>query len=188
MGFFSLDKKEDRDFLASRINKATGKSLLQEQIDHETKILNDKSIGFNIEKSTEVNAESASLKKGNKYGNRVFKRYGYTWRSEYECQVYLILVDLQRIGSIKNLKVGVIFRFVHNNIKIARYIADFTFEVNDKLYIWDAKHRQTERQLKFLWQRKMMKAFFDLEITCVYKNETNIVDLIDKYRNNGLQT
>lgn len=117
--------------------------------------------------------------KKNKYGNKIFKKDGYTWRSEYEYTCFLILKKLEAKGLIYNLKIGEIFKFIYNNVYIAKYISDFSFKINNEFsgeiqIVVDAKHKQTEKQLKFVWQKKMMKAFYDQEITIFYKNETNI--------------
>lgn len=178
----SLDDERDKEFLSKRINKQTGRTLLDEALEarlkarpqvHQSENANVTDIGIDKSKIESTN-------KRQKYGNRIFKKDGYTWRSEFEYQVWLILKDYQKKKVIYDLRIQIEYKFEYNNVYIARYIADFVFFIskNNLEVIADAKHRQTAKQLKFVWQKKMMLAFYEKPITCIFSGETDIQKLL----------
>lgn len=148
--------------LLARIKGKSGKSLLAEQLEHEA------SLGSNIE-----------TKKHNKYRNEKFvDPEGIKWASLWEYNCYLILRDIEKKGIIRNLKTQRIFKFVHNDVHIATARLDFSFEIEIRGFwieiIADAKSKIISKMQRFIWQTKMMKAFYHTDILVFLKNESDV--------------
>ena len=88
---------------------------------------------------------------------------GHTFHSKKEASRYTELKFLQKAGSIKGLELQPKFDFVHNGIKICRYIADFRYiDVDlDQVIIEDVKGVLTQL---YKIKKKLLRAFYGFEI------------------------
>ena len=157
----STSNPEDRKLLA-RIKGQSGRSLLEEQELHEA------SLGSQVKE-----------KKHNKYRNEKFiDGDGIKWASLWEYNCWLILRDIEKKGIIRSLKRQRIFKFVHNGIHIATARLDFSFEIevqgNWIEIIADAKSEIISKMQRFLWQTKMMQAFYQIDILVFIKGRTDV--------------
>ena len=84
--------------------------------------------------------------------------------SKGERDRYNDLALLQRAGKISDLQKQVRFDFIHNGIKICSYVADFTYVENGQKVTEDWKSKITRKNPTYIIKRKMMKAFYGIEI------------------------
>lgn len=84
--------------------------------------------------------------------------------SKSERDRYHELTFLQRAEKISGLQKQVRFDFVHNGIKICSYIADFAYVENGQKVIEDRKSKITAKNPVYVIKKKLMKAFFGIEI------------------------
>jgi hypothetical protein len=119
-----------------------------------------------------------------KYGNRKARVDGITFDSIHEAERYIVLRDMERIGTIKNLRLQVPFELIpaqreegqcyvrgpHRGEKrpgkvierAVTYIADFTYYgANGELVVEDAKGVRTE---VYKIKRKLMLYFKGIRI------------------------
>jgi hypothetical protein len=102
--------------------------------------------------------------KKNKYGaKRVKTKDGLTFDSKREYARWLDLVLLERAGEITMLERQVPFVFELNNVRIGKYIADFTYLENDErdYIVEDSKGFRTDMYRR---NKKMVLAFYGIEI------------------------
>lgn len=112
---------------------------------------------------------------GNRYGRvKIFEADNMKWRSKWEYECYVQLKKLEKFDVIQNLETQIPYVFEHNNIRIGKFIADFRFEKNGKLYVADSKSIQTKKHLRVKWQINCMKAFYGLEVIIFLQNHTNV--------------
>ncbi len=102
--------------------------------------------------------------KKSKYNNVKVEADGYTFDSKKEYSRYLDLKAQVKSGIISELQHHVTFTFVHNGIKIGGYEADFTYNKGGKEVVEDVKSKATIGLPVYRLKKKMMKAFFNLEI------------------------
>ena len=107
--------------------------------------------------------KQAKKKKGNKYGNKKVTVSGVTYDSKGEYQRECALKIQEKSGIIKNLKRQVRFSFIHNNVKICDYIADWAYTIVETgtPVIEDWKGFETDM---FKLKSKMMKAFYGIDV------------------------
>ena len=104
----------------------------------------------------------------NKYGNRKTVVDGVTFASKKEALRYSELRLLEKAGKIRYLRLQPHFDFVHNGVKICRYVADFEYmdvELNRQI-TEDVKVKATAT-LVFNIKRKMMLAFYGIEVKLI---------------------
>lgn len=158
----NINDPKVREMLANKIDKNTGKKVLDLPLEE----------GLSRKISLTSNKESpGSVAKKQKYGNKCFWEDGIYWRSIWEHQCYKQLQVLERTGEIEKLELQKKFEFVHNGVRIGAYVSDFTFYYLGNYVVADAKHEQTEKQHKFTLQKKLMKAFYSIDILMIYKSK-----------------
>lgn len=97
----------------------------------------------------------------NKYGAKRTEVDGITFHSKREAARYQDLKLLERAGAIKELKLQVQYSFELNDVRICRYFADFVYRENGRQVVEDSKGKRTK---DYMIKKKMMKAFFAIEI------------------------
>ena len=85
--------------------------------------------------------------------------------SEAEAKRFAQLKLELRCGTISNLELQPSYPFVVNDIKITTYKADFRYARDGEWVIEDVKGNKDYLTDVFKYKRKMMKAFYGLEIT-----------------------
>jgi len=102
--------------------------------------------------------------KKSKYNNVKVEADGYTFDSKKEYSRYLDLKAQVKSGTISELQHHVTFTFVHNGIKIGNYEADFTYNKGGKEVVEDVKSKATIGLPVYRLKKKMMLAFYNIEI------------------------
>ena len=97
----------------------------------------------------------------NKYRNVKTEVDGIVFHSKREAARYTDLKLLERAGQIKDLRIQVPFLFELNDVRICKYFADFVYRENGKEIVEDCKGKRTK---DYMIKRKLMKAFFAIEI------------------------
>jgi hypothetical protein len=122
--------------------------------------------------STATGGEQSCIvesKKGNanKFGARKCVEDNITFDSEKERDRYRELKLLLHAGEIKDLSVHHQFRFVHNEVRIADYFADFVYRMtcNNALVIEDVKgYKKGAAYQNFRIKKSLMLAFWGFEV------------------------
>lgn len=96
-----------------------------------------------------------------KYGNIKVSYDGLRFDSKKECERYKLLKILEKKGHIQDLKTQVKYAFEYNNVKIGKYIADFTYTESGKFIVEDVKGVRTPL---YKFKAKLLKAFHGIEI------------------------
>lgn len=96
-----------------------------------------------------------------KYGNVKTEVDGITFHSKREAARYQDLRLLERAGTIKDLQIQVPYLFELNDVKICKYFADFVYSEDGRQVVEDSKGKRTK---DYMIKRKLMKAFFAIEI------------------------
>lgn len=99
-----------------------------------------------------------------KYNNVKKEVDGKKFDSTKESKRYLELKSMVERGEISELHEQVKFTFAHNGVKICSYIADFTYNKNGKEVVEDVKSEMTKKLPVYKTKKKMMVAFFGIEI------------------------
>jgi len=99
-----------------------------------------------------------------KYNNVKKEVDGKKFDSTKESKRYLELKSMVERGEISELHEQVKFTFAHNGVKICSYIADFTYSKNGKEVVEDVKSEMTKKLPVYKIKKKMMVAFFGIEI------------------------
>lgn len=99
-----------------------------------------------------------------KYNNVKKEVDGKKFDSTKESNRYLELKSMVERGEISELHEQVKFTFAHNGVKICSYIADFTYSKNGKEVVEDVKSEMTKKLPVYKMKKKMMVAFFGIEI------------------------
>lgn len=97
----------------------------------------------------------------NKFGNERVVTDDGTFDSKAEHYRWCQLKLLERAGEIRNLKRQVRFKFEHNGVHIADYIADFTYFEGNEYVAEDKKGYETD---VFRLKAKMLKAFYGITV------------------------
>lgn len=100
-------------------------------------------------------------KKRPKYRNTKTVLDGVKFDSLKEARRWQQLAIMQSHGIIKGLQRQVAFPLVVNGNKIAKYIADFQYELNGERIIEDVKGFRTR---EFIMKSKLMKACLGIEV------------------------
>lgn len=183
-----MEDPGDRAFLASRINKATGKTLLEEQIEHELKVSSGSkgTIGPEDKSSTSLAdlSRSPDKKTYNHYRNTIHKKFGVTYRSVWEYECFLVLKDLEDRRVITDLRTQVKYEFVHEGQYLLSFVPDYEFKLTtDEGYdvprvVCDAKSEITLKAQRFRWQVNCMAAFEKVPIFVFIKNVHDVADYV----------
>lgn len=109
------------------------------------------------------------IKKRSKYGNRKTVVDGITFDSAKEAKRWGELKQMVRSGLINGLDRQRKYRFEHNGILIGSYIGDFAYwkRVNgvQTYFLEDVKSEMTRKLPVYRLKKKLMLAFFEIEIT-----------------------
>lgn len=103
-------------------------------------------------------------KSRSKYNNVKKEVDGKKFDSTKESKRYLELKSMVERGEISELHEQVKFTFAHNGVKICSYIADFTYNKDGKEVVEDVKSEMTKKLPVYKMKKKMMVAFFGIEI------------------------
>ena len=107
------------------------------------------------------------MKRKNKYFN---KRTKSGFDSKGESRRYNELILLERANEITELVCQPRFDFIYNNIKICYYKADFSYKNKEgDLVVEDYKSSYTAKLPVYRLKKKLMKAFYDINIVEVIK-------------------
>lgn len=100
-----------------------------------------------------------------KYGAIPIVIDGQKFASTTEGMRYKELALLQRVGKITQLETQVPFLMEVNDVKICKYIADFTYWADGKFIVED---RKGVRTATFNLKKKLMKAIHGIDILITY--------------------
>jgi len=103
-------------------------------------------------------------KSRSKYNNIKAEVDGKKFDSTKESKRYLVLKSMVERGEISELHEQVKFTFVHNGVKICSYVADFTYNKDGKEVVEDVKSEMTKKLPVYKMKKKMMFAFYGIEI------------------------
>lgn len=99
-----------------------------------------------------------------KYGNKKITIDGITFDSKKEGRRYQELKLLERAGEIFHLELQPRYDFHHNGVNLGFYKADFKYVENGELVVEDVKSEITKKHPVYRLKKKMMKAFYGIEI------------------------
>jgi len=168
-----INVKTDKDFLKKHRDPKTGKTLLEIATDDAMKHM-----GESLLKRFEEEPRS-------KAGNKKVVRHGMVFDSKWEYDCWLQLNLLEKKGVIRNLKHHETYKFEYNGVYLTRMVPDFQFELKCgkewKLVVADAKSPYTMKMNRAGLAKRMMRAFYGLEVqmfilgvTDVYKTVQNL--------------
>lgn len=100
----------------------------------------------------------------NKYRNRRVEVDGVKFDSAKEARRFQDLWLLEKSGVIKGLDRQKRYVFELNGVRIGSYVADHTYTENGKFIVEDVKSEFTRKLPMYRLKKKMMKAFFGIEI------------------------
>lgn len=105
-------------------------------------------------------------KKRNKYHNLKTVVDGVTFDSKREAAHYVVLKKMLDEGVIKDLERQKSYTFIHNGHKLCRYVADFVYidVCSGKVIVVDVKSYYTAKMPLYKLKKKMMRAFFGIDI------------------------
>lgn len=113
---------------------------------------------MNVEEYKLLAAKNA---KRGKYNNVASQVDGFRFDSKREGMKWLQLRQWERSGEISNLRRQVVFPLVVNGVLVAKYRADFTYDLNGKSVIEDVKGVKTDA---YRLKRNLMLAIHGIEI------------------------
>lgn len=96
-----------------------------------------------------------------KYGARKQEIDGIVFDSKMEASRYSELKLREYAGEIESLIVHPIFPIVVNDVKICKYIADFSYYEGEKKIIEDVKGFRTR---DYILKKKLVKALYGFDI------------------------
>ncbi len=99
-----------------------------------------------------------------KYGNKKVTAFGMKFDSKGEYARYLFLKDAEKQGNIINLQCQVAFKIDVNGQHICKYIADFTYLVNNVMIVEDFKGIETAI---FRLKKKLMLAVLNIDVKVI---------------------
>lgn len=89
---------------------------------------------------------------------------GRKFDSKGECERYKVLREREERGEIVGLKCQISFPLIVNGERIARYVADFSYERDGVTIVEDFKSPITAKTATFAMKRKLMKAIHGIDI------------------------
>lgn len=148
---------KDREFLAKKFDKTTGKSLLQIMLEaskesgQKMNAILDKN---EVKKEFRAGSEDEPKKKKSKYSNQRVEIDGIKFDSLKEASHYRELKFKEKAGLIKELQHHRIFKLVVNGVHICSYEADFVYKERDAYSKW----RRVVADVKTAWFLKDTKS------------------------------
>ncbi len=112
------------------------------------------------------------MAKRTKYGNQKCVYQGMKFDSKLELQRWQFLNDCLKKGKIKELKRQQRIQVILGRNRVCDYIADFSYEINNKTIYEDVKGVVTAI---FRLKAKLIKVIYDIDIKIVKKE--NITSL-----------
>ncbi len=112
----------------------------------------------------DASAVNELYQKKSKYRNTKVVIDGITFDSKKEGERYRILKMLEKAGEISALSLQTKYPFEYNGFKIASYIADFTYMKDRKYVVEDVKSAHTRKLPVYRLKKKLLKAFYGIEI------------------------
>lgn len=103
----------------------------------------------------------------NKYSNCPVTVDGEHYDSKREMLYHQDLKNLQRAGEIRNLKRQPKYLLEVGGMKIATYIADFSYEEKGRTKVVDVKSPITARNPAFKLKQKLMRAIHGIDVEVV---------------------
>lgn len=100
----------------------------------------------------------------NKYNNKITYIDNIRFSSRREAMHYVYLRELEKKGTIKNLRLQVPFPFIYEGKKIFKYVADFVYEDDFGAHVIDVKGVSTQL---FRLKKKLIEAQYKIEIEIV---------------------
>jgi hypothetical protein len=122
--------------------------------------------------AAEYKALNAPTKKGRYGSNKRIKTDEGNFDSKGEYSRWCALKQFQKRGEITELERQVEFPFIHNDLLICIYVADFTYAVSDALRVEDFKGRIITPEFRMKW--KMMEAFYGITVRTVTSARADI--------------
>ncbi|MTI10206.1 DUF1064 domain-containing protein [Curvivirga aplysinae] len=102
--------------------------------------------------------------KPRKYRNEPVIVHGVRYASRKEFRRHGDLKLLERAGQISDLKFQPKFKFELNGIKICEYWADYSYIESGANVVEDVKSPSTRKDKVYVLKKKLMKAFFNIDI------------------------
>lgn len=103
-------------------------------------------------------------KPGSKYNNEKTFVGSKKFDSKKEAARYSELLLLRRAGKIKNLRLQVRYKFEKDGVPICAYVADFVYKEKGETIVEDVKSAFTRKNPVYRIKKKLMRAFFGIEI------------------------
>ncbi len=99
-----------------------------------------------------------------KYGSKNTIIDGVSFDSKKEALRFVQLRQLEKDGKIRQLELQKRFDFVLNDVKICSYVADFVYFTDERRVVEDVKSEFTKKLPVYRIKKKMMKAFFNIDV------------------------
>ena len=99
-----------------------------------------------------------------KYRNEPVVQDGERFDSKKEAARYAELQVLERAGAISGLRLKPKYEFVHNGVRIGAFTPDYEYVEDGQLIVEDTKSPSTRRETSYRLRKKMLKAFFGLDV------------------------
>jgi Protein of unknown function (DUF1064) len=105
--------------------------------------------------------------KPSKYRNIKTVVDGLSFDSKAEAKRWHELKLLEHAAELSKLERQVRFDFKHNGVNLGFYKADFTYFTKQKFVVEDVKSSATAKLSTFRMKKKMMKAFYGLDVEII---------------------
>lgn len=122
-----------------------------------------------------------------KYGNKIFTcDEGIKWQSKWEYNCWTWLKELQTDGIISDLKRQYVVPISINGVFICKCILDFYFIWHkddgsiQEVYA-DSKSVITNRMFKFVIQRNLLKAVYDVDVVILMYGKTDVKKMFTSF-------
>ena len=89
---------------------------------------------------------------------------GYVFASKAEARRYSELKLLEAAGEIDGLVLQPVFPIVVNDVKICKYIADFSYYSGQERFIEDVKSAATKKIPVYRLKKKLVEAIYGIAI------------------------
>lgn len=116
--------------------------------------------------ATEPELAEKAAKRKNKYGAQPTEVGGIRFASKKEAARYLQLQAMQQAGEIYDLAYEPRrYVFEHNGVRIGTYTPDFEYRLaSGEHVVEDTKSKATRKARDYGLRKKMMKAFYGIEV------------------------
>ena len=104
------------------------------------------------------------LARESKYKNKKTEYNGFEYDSKKEANRAAELDLMVKAGVISHLERQVSYVFSHHGVKICTYKCDFQYARDGRTVVEDVKSDYTRKMPLYRIKRKLMKAFYDIDI------------------------